>query len=381
MDTPSVSNVFRKKKKTDKEGYLYLRIGIPGQHSPEFKSYGIKIHQDQWDAENEIIKRSHKDAVQLNAKLQQKKAEVVKMLEDAPATPNRERIQEKINKKSYKGSFIDFYADHVNLIEKRNSKRYHIHFDTNFRQFREAMGADIQFEDISVKLLEKYEASLKVNSTTLHVKMRKLREVINKAIRRGLIQYAQIDGYSWPKYKAPHKDYLTLEQTEVIANKLYEGGYDYDPGLRTIAAFFLVECYGGIRYSDWSRFEVEKRVHNEGMKIITQKTNTGVYLPFSKFPRLEKIINYIREHNLKFTFTVQYTNRELKHSIGKNDLKLKFPLTTHVGRHTCATLLGEMRYSTRTIGKILGISEKTAATYIKDTDHATRYEIDTLGGL
>ena len=97
------------------------------------------------------------------------------------------------------------------------------------------------------------------------------------------------------------------------------------------------------------------------------------------FTRLGKVIDYITKHNIRMKVELQVANRELK-LLGR-ELKLKFGLTTHIGRHTCGTLLGEMGYSTRSIADVLGISEMTAKRYVKQTRQSLNYEFESKGGL
>jgi integrase len=148
--------------------------------------------------------------------------------------------------------------------------------------------------------------------------------------------------------------------------------------MHKIACFFLVECLSGIRFSDWGKFKIETLVKNRNFRVRAQKNKEPIYLPLDKFKRLGRIVDYIAEKELKFDITEQATNRLLKYlgsKIGKPDL------TTHVGRHTCGTLLGEMGYSTRAISEVLGISEKTAKRYVKATRQGLKTEFDRFGGL
>lgn len=374
----TVRNILHKKGRYATEGHIYLRVGIPGENAPELSSHGYKISAADWNAEDEIVKKSNKDANQINTAITARKNEIAEQLRNRAMS--RDQVKELLAPKAdgtVRGSFIKFYADFLKIQEKRVTPHYYAHLDIYFRQFRETMGIEMKFEDVTVAALEKYEMSLhKLAATTRHTKIKKLKEIINRAVKMGHIDYKQIAGYKWPTYKQPETHYLTLAQTETIWNNLITGKYDSDPSLRLIAAFFLVECYSGIRFSDWGKFRVETLINGEALKVRTTKTKTDVYLPFKTFPRLAKVVGYIRDNGLKFDLTEQATNRILKYTIGK-ELALPFPLTTHVGRHTCGTLLGAMNWPTRRIAKVLGITEPTANRYI----NAAGDNDDLLPGL
>lgn len=384
MQRPSVKNILRKKSAKDKEGYITLRVGVPGSSTPELRAYGYRIHEDQWNKEYELVEKSHKDATQINAEITAKKQKYDKIFKDDTGPLSRERICDLLDdgRKSH-GSFMLFYAKYVDLEGKRNSDGYAAILLGDYNTFKKYAGDSVRFEDVTLELLEGYESYLRSKEyadTTIHTKMKHLKQPIDKSIKRRLIMYEAIDGYRWPDVGEPETHYLTLEQTEIIAQKLYAGDYSYDSEMQHIAAFFLVECYSGIRFSDWGRFEIEKLINNNNLKVSTKKTGAPVYLPLNVFKRLGKVIEYIKTHNLKFKLTEQTTNRILKHTIAK-DLRLKFNLTTHVGRHTCGTLLGEMGYSTRAIAEVLAITEDTAKRYIKNTRRSLLNEFEKYGGL
>ena len=90
-------------------------------------------------------------------------------------------------------------------------------------------------------------------------------------------------------------------------------------------------------------------------------------------------MDYIIENKLKFTYTEQHTNSTLK--IIQGILGISTPLTTHLGRHTCATLFLETGYSIETVAEILGVTIKTVEIYAKTTRRKINSEYDKLGGL
>ena len=63
---------------------------------------------------------------------------------------------------------------------------------------------------------------------------------------------------------------------------------------------------------------------------------------------------------------------------------MDFELTTHDGRRTFATLLGELGMTTRFIADAMGVTERTAIGYIKHTVRSMRNEMEDLrrrGGM
>lgn len=205
-------------------------------------------------------------------------------------------------------------------------------------------------------------------------------QVLRLAIESGAMDKKQVAGFEMVRYVAPETNCLTMDQVKKIADNLYSGKYN---GVRRlVAAYFLVECYGGIRFSDWPKFKIEKLVDNEHFKVNTTKKGTPVYLDLSVFVSLAKVIRYIKSHGMAFNLSEKTANDELK-VIGAG-IGLDFELTTHDGRRTFATLLGELGMTTRFIADAMGVTERTAIGYIKHTVRSMRNEMEDLrrrGGM
>lgn len=380
---PTVVLALVKKYKEDTEGYIKIKVWLPGKNKHLPKSTKYKIPTNHWDSENEIVKKSFgQEALIINREIHKEKQIIVdRFNEDLKKNVQftEAYIKSVLNAKGQAGDFIQFFYNHLQYIQSKFTLGYYKHFLVEYNKLIAFAGENLSFSDINTSFLERYEISMKVAATTKATKMRRLSEIINKAIDQEYISKKQIAGYKWPVYNEPERMYLTLDQTERLANNIYKGEYDSDMELKTVSCYFLVECYSGIRFSDWGKFEVEKLVNQRNLKVRAKKNGEPVYLPLHIFTRLGRIVDYIMDNNINIKLTEQATNRILKH-VGR-ELKLKFTLTTHVGRHTCGTLLGEMGYTTTQISEVLGITEQTAMTYIKRTRQGLDNAFARHGGL
>ncbi len=379
---PTINLELVKKTASSIEGYIKIAVYVPSTHRPKYQSTGYKILVKDWDKENQIVKRSCTDFQTINYECQKQRDTIEAVFKDAlkkDKSFTEAYIVDTLKPKSVAGSFLQFYKTFLELQEKRNSSGYFKHWEMEYRRLEKFAGPNLAFEDITVNFLERYEKSLKYAPTTINTIIKRLNEVINRAIERELISPKQVAGFKLPGYKQPETKYLTLAQTEKIANLLYDGKLDSQPLLRTTAAFFLVECYGGIRFSDWSKFEVEKLIEERNFKVRATKNNQPIYLNLDKFKRLDKIIQYIAANDIKCNLTEKSANLMLK------DLQvligIDWGLSTHDGRRTCGTLLAEMGYNTRAIALVLGISEQTAKTYIHNTKQELKHVMERFGGL
>lgn len=382
---PTVSNILQKKKASDTEGYIKLRIGIPGRANPLLYAYGYKISEKDWNAGEGIVKKANDKSSTINAEILSRKDEIEHLFEVEDRKGNKlteQRIIDLVSPKKDKGSFLSFFSDYIELLRSRQvSSGYIKHFHTEYKTLRD-FRENLSFDDITSELLEQYEKSLAgIKPTTLHTKMKRIKEVVDRAVGRGKIEAQKVYDYKLPKYEDPAKDYLVLEEVERIETALYGGEFDSDISMKKVAAYFLVECFGSIRISDWKTFKIEKLIDQDNFQCRAKKNGEPVYLPLSEFTRLRRITDYIREQNLVFDITDQYANRLLKLVAKAVKPKIEKDLTSHVGRRTFGTLLGAMGWNTSEIAEAMGITENIAKKYVKPLRDKVSNAAKLKGGL
>lgn len=126
---------------------------------------------------------------------------------------------------------------------------------------------------------------------------------------------------------------------------------------------FLFQCYTGLAYADLSRFDWNK-VEKRGDKYIytaqRQKTGSNFYIVL-----LPRSIEILKKYNMSIPhYSVQYYTSTL-HEIEK-ELGLKKRLTTHVARHTFATMCLNSDIKIEVLARMLGHSDiKTTQIYAK----------------
>lgn len=382
---PTVSLELRKKHKSDTDGYIKVVVYVPGTSRQKLKTTKYKVEEKYWNAEDQIVKRSHPEADDINREIGKDRDAIVSQYKDdlkKGVTFSADYIAQSLAPKKVGGDFLNFYQAHIDYLKVRVSADYCEHFQVEYNKLLNFAGEELSYSDITAAFLERYEVHIMSRKkpyapTTINTKMKRLKEVIDKAIERGFIQQRDIAGYKWPNYDSPERDYLTLSQVESICNLLYNGEFDHDITYKSVIAFFLIECLSGIRFSDWGRFEVETLISGPALKVRAKKNGEPVYLPLNVFKRLGGVIDYIQANRLEMIVTNQEANRQLKRLFDKGFGKI----TTHMGRHTCGTLLGEMRYTDNEIAEVLGITAATARIYTKRTRQGLENTFKTKGGL
>lgn len=168
---------------------------------------------------------------------------------------------------------------------------------------------------------------------------------------------------------APDISYLTEQELDYIANLQIP-----NPSLKNVRDFFLFECYSGISYCDIEKLKPEDVKFDNGILYVignrkkTGKEFTSVLLPQAK--NLLTIENGVVT-GLKFrTCSVQKINVYL-HEI-ERIYNIPKKLTTHIGRHTYATLLANkykcrMEVVASALGDSLKITVKHYAKFLNET--------------
>ncbi len=390
MKIPNINVVLKKRIATDKHGYLNYSVTSDGKQL--FKSAGYKIAVKDWDSKNQKVKNSNPDASIINLILSNEKTRFTKELQldkiqDKKIT--RQSVELAFNGKRSTNAAVFFgeFIDSIKLERRSKTNEKGKYSENNIRKWEGVYNrflayskGDVTFSDIDVSWMERYEqynAKTLDKDTSLPVHMSRVRQVLKRASDRGIFDISQIAGYKLPPYKNPDRAYLTLAQIDTIWDKIEDGSLV--DTYRTVAIFFLVECLSGLRFSDWRRFTIEKLIDKERIKVSAKKNGEPVYLPFYNSPRLKRVIDLIRGENIVYGYTEPTTNAALKIIAGI--CKIPISITSHLGRHTFATLMLEHGYNTNIIADWMGVTENVVKIYAKRIRTAANKEYEEKGGL
>ncbi len=207
-----------------------------------------------------------------------------------------------------------------------------------------------------------------MNANTAATYLKKLKAVVNAAIRRELIPYNPFVGYQVKKGKTTTRVYLTRDEIDAIE------ALDLTNHLRVERArdFFMFSVYTGLRHSDASNLKAQNiRTDSQSVSwinIVQIKTKENLEVPmlepaekiYKKYEENRKQTGYILPK-----FENHLINRDIKilakmAGITKN-------ISHHVARHSFATtILLERGIELKVTSKLLGHSSiKTSEVYAK----------------
>lgn len=229
-----------------------------------------------------------------------------------------------------------------------------------------------------------------------------LRSVIKKAMRDGVLPFMDLGdvkvGKGSPRRNEGRIKYLTPEQFELLRDNMLEDRPQDVYSRRQTCEAFILACHIGARVSDWGSLtwgdiEIEPGRNVGRVRFTARKTGQHVTAAIT-----DTALDFLRDIQerrettanddpifpllapLDVNGNVQTINRHLEtwgRSVG-----LKEKLTSHMARHTCATLHLSLGYGTAWVQKQLGHASVTETEkYAKLLDEARIRDAERIGGI
>jgi site-specific recombinase XerD len=387
-------NFFLKEpKKVKGESLIYLFLSYNNKRLKY--STGEKINPDYWNFENQRAKETKKfqEYPEFNARLKslESKANTAyrKILNDG-LEPTNELIKKELDKtirfaesqKTDLFSFIDKYIEESKALKAKGTIKAYNTTLTKLKDYRTLIKKNFSFEDIDLEFYNSFvsyltELNYSQNTIGKHIKV--LKTFLNEATDRGINKTIEFKKRKFKRpVEEPDKIYLNIEELEVI----YRLDLMNDKQLERIRDLFIIACFTGLRFSDFSELKRENIIEGNKIKIRTNKTDELVMIPLHKLVReiLSKYSNEIPKAlsnakmnlNLKHLGVLAKINDMVEVSITKggklvkNSVKKSSLICTHTARRSFATNLYLAGIPSITIMKITGHqTEKSFLRYIR----------------
>lgn len=381
-----------RKDKENSDGKCPVSICVTIKGKRAYHSTGITTADTNWDKDKGRVKTGT-NATAHNVRIANELARIEREL---LAAADRGELTTR-SAKTVSRPDTCFYQYAERIFKDMEAKRQ----TTTARRYRNNMpsikayaGDTLNMAEIDRDWLKGYEAHCRgeknarrkkaepIAQNTIWSRFKMLRKILLHAQEAGLIDKCPIGknrgGYPMPDWEKVPKDYLTLGEVDALLNLM--GGEGLTEHEDMVLSFFLVECTAGIRHSDWSRFKVEKLMDGEALRVRTKKTGEPVYVPIEPGTRLARILAHINERGYTYTLTEPAAaNKTLK--VLAKIAGISKPVTTHIARHSAATLYLERGFSMESVAEILGVSQKIIGVYAKMTRQKLRNEFAKYGGL
>ena len=256
------------------------------------------------------------------------------------------------------------------------------------KEYKEYSFSRVDFDTIDLEFYDDFliflseEKEFSPNTIGKHIKI--LKTFLNDATEKRF--NSNLDFRS-KRFKIPSEESDAIYLSKSELQEMYDLDLSDNPRLDKVRDLFLVGCWTGLRFSDFSQIK-EEHIGEEFIEIITQKTNEKVIIPI--YPTVRSILNKYStlENGLPPAISNAKMNKYLKEvcqlipcllkkepisktrkgkRITTRSEKYKL-VTTHTARRSFATNLYKDGFPSISIMKITGHrTERAFLTYIKIT--------------
>ena len=390
----AAAKFFLKEPKSKDETLVYLFFSYNNKRLKY--STGEKINPSYWNPEKQKARETKQfsEYPEFNARLKKIKSDILdihrEFLNDE-TEPSNELLKKELDKRAkLKGlekkedlfSFIDKYIEESKAIKAPGTilvyKRAKAHLENYCKEYNK----HLDFDNIDLEFYNSFIAYLtkgNYSQNTIGKQIKILKTFLNEATDRGINTTLE---FKKRRFKRPTEDtdkiYLNTDELELI----YKLKIEKDKQLDEIRDLFIIGCYTGLRFSDFTQLKPENIVDGNKIRIRTNKTNELVIIPLHKYVReiLKKYKNEIPQalSNPKMNLNLKHLGRiaKIKESVESSITKggklvkttdFKYNLiTTHTARRSFATNLYLADIPGITIMKITGHqTEKSFLRYIR----------------
>lgn len=370
---PTPRIVFDRKNRSSKtnKGTVDVEVCFKGRR--KWISTGVRVLPNEWNNDKGVILRL--DSVTLNAKIQKLFNNVNNFIHDLIRKDQDftwETFDTFLEIKNDSGSFIEF-------VEVENKGKTHLKPITvkNHKRLINSLklyGKIKYFSDVTpINIIEwdKWLHEKEYKQTTISTYHKFMKLYIHDAMRKDLIDRDPYINFKVERGKPALRQYLTKEEIEKITNADLPGN-TFD----RVRDLFLFQCYTGLAYADLNKFDFQKVIERDGKYIIhdiRQKTGEDFYIVL-----LSKAIDILKKYNyLLPLITNQQYNMRLKIVAGAAELSRN--LTSHMGRHTYASLVLNQGISLEVLKEMMGHSDiRTTQIYARMVNKTVEAAYDIL---
>jgi len=383
----SVRTIYRFNSKNN----YSLYIQITKDRSSRMVALGISLLPSEWDGEKDRVRECNPNSEIFNSYISQKLAEAMDIATANPAADVSIIAHElrKILSQRSTPTFTEYFLRYRDWLLSHGKIGSYIKVKSSISKLdRFTGGRRLDFADIDVRFLKRYEEFLKVGlgnrTNTIHGTMKVMRKVFNDAVREGLINFEQNPFMRYGlRTEKTNRIFLTSEEV----TKIDALNINANSRMALHKDMFIFSCFAcGLRVSDllllkWGNFD------GSHLSIIVQKTKDQISIPLPN--RALEILEYYRrpryrgkdfifpalrprertplQLNSAISSATAYLNKDLR-KIGEM-AGIEKHISMGTSRHTWATLALRKGMRIEHVSKLLGHATiKTTQLYAKIVD-------------
>lgn len=383
MRTAAIYNVVfnRKKQKLlpGEKALVQIEVLLPGT-AKKYIGTNIYLQESEWDSRTRQVSGTDMDAF-YNRQIGDYVNKLRKLemsVNDSGRMITATDLQQFLNSGTGVGSFYEFMKREV---EKRNditvkTRQGHLLAAEHLKAFGIVMFSDLNYTNIVA-----YDQALRAEGkvqTTIHKYHKNLKTYIHLAEKSGLMEYGM---NPYLKFSVPHGKHAIRQRLDDIEIEKLTSKVIEDPLTELSRDLFVFSVYTGLAYKDVQLLapsqvrEIDGDTWIEGLR-----KKSGEYYGVYLLPEAVALVKKYRGPKRIFPTApdLYMQNRLLKVVAAACDINNKV-LSTHIARHTCATLLLRKGVSLKTISEMLGHTKiGTTEIYAKLEKLTMKRELDGM---
>lgn len=340
----------------------------------KFINTGVKIDsRTEWN-KGAVVNRP--DAVELNAIIGSKVTEVkrvVTALEAQGIAVTPENITEAITNKQASGSFLDYMEKRIEdrRLQPNTTRNHLISLEALRRFGRINSFASLTTENIM--LFDRFlrEEDPERSQSTIRGYHARIKPYVTEAVLMRKVKENPYNHFAVPRGSSAVRNPLTETEIRRVADarlpKIYHKAQD----------IFIFQAYTGLAYADAMAFDArEQVVIRDGKTFISNKrTKTGTPFYTPMLPDAEAVL--LKYGDRLPRLSNQKYNMHL-HAI-EGIVRLDKPLTSHVARHSFATLMLSHDIPIAVVSRMLGHTDiNVTQIYAKITNDKIEQSVGHL---
>lgn len=382
--------------KANGEAPISVRITVNGQYFEIYIKRSIPV--DQWDQPRGRAKGKSRITTETNLYIEAIRSRIFQIHRELESD-GRDITVETVRNKYFgvdeeRKTLLQVFTEHNiearSLIGKGYVDKTVQRFETTARYLSEFLKAEYNLSDIALKELDlafirKFDVFLKVEKNCAQnsaiTRLKNLKKITRIAFSNDWMQKDPFVTYRF-KFEETDPEFLTQEELNGMIRKEFPV-----QRLEIVRDIFAFCCFTGLAFTDIKQLKPEHLVKdNDGSMWIRknrQKTKNMCNIPLlnTACQLIEKYKNHPECQKKNIIFPVpsnQRMNSYLKEIADVCGISKK--LTTHVARHTCATVVMlANNVSLKNVAKILGHSNtRTTEHYAKVLDSSILRDVKNV---
>ncbi len=355
------------------------------------------IDEKYWDAKNQQVKRSFpgSDRFNIYIKTIKKKVEdiVNKILIDGGdpsiviVKQQYSELKQQQNKKTKYTFFeyVEVYIKEAKKHRKQGTIKKYITTENNLHKYEKYARVQLDWHNIDMNFyydfLEYYTQVLGHTNNGFGGLIKVIKGIMNDALEKG---YTSYNGHKNKNFKAIKEEVNNIYLDEKELKRIIDLDLCYSKQLEKVRDLFIVGCYTGLRFSDFSQIKKEN-ISGNVIKVKTLKTDQWVTIPI-----MQQVLDVMNKYSdspnsLPKSCNNQTMNKHLKEIVrragidqdiikirnkGKQRVEQIFKkyqlVSTHTARRSFATNMIKKSMPTRMVMAITGHRTEAAFnSYIK----------------